>query len=648
MILVTSPGAGDGKTLCALNLALALGEGGQAKVLLLEANFRALSLARLLGFQPPGLFEQQLEYYRALNVHSWDVAETASPWLHEAAVAPDNRRRAHTGWGRTGGVHRGHAVCLATITSSSTAPRSWERRRQPARGSADGVLMSCAPDSSLRSAVPEGGRPDRREQAPGPPAARDLRPGPAADEKQSRRSCATTGSGSRRPAIGLHPAANARAWLPARAPAGLRTLGLLPASDDVAVPAPAIALGRALPPVSPQSVGVVDALGSWPCARVLVAHAAPDGTPEGRGAGLLDRLALLTPRTLPAGGGAPVNCAMCLANRWTTFDHLVVDLTGFDHLGEHVAAYALLDAVALVARSGRTTTSQVPARVAQAPGWTRPGRAADRALIPATIRTCSRTFAPRTCTRGSSATLADGQDARSPARRRVRATCSFAICDHYEPLVAGRSTRPGRARVRAWVERVPGALRELPRCRRAAAPAHLLLPRRAVRPRVSRGACHALAGATWPRSSCTCTTTATRPDGLRRRHRREPRGVRCPRPHLARRRGAAALRLHPRQLVPGQRPADGRHCGVDAELPLLFETGCYADFTFPRRPTSASPTSSTESTGRRRPCPATRLRARPPRPGRRAPGRPRASLIEGPLARAAAAPPAGCGSRPGI
>ncbi len=27
--------------------------------------------------------------------------------------------------------------------------------------------------------------------------------------------------------------------------------------------------------------------------------------------------------------------------------------------------------------------------------------------------------------------------------------------------------------------------------------------------------------------------------------------------------------------------ADGRWCGVDDELPLLFETGCYADFTFP-------------------------------------------------------------------
>jgi len=34
---------------------------------------------------------------------------------------------------------------------------------------------------------------------------------------------------------------------------------------------------------------------------------------------------------------------------------------------------------------------------------------------------------------------------------------------------------------------------------------------------------------------------------------------------------------------------DGRHCGVDAELPVLFETGCYADFTFPSAPDQTQP-----------------------------------------------------------
>jgi len=34
---------------------------------------------------------------------------------------------------------------------------------------------------------------------------------------------------------------------------------------------------------------------------------------------------------------------------------------------------------------------------------------------------------------------------------------------------------------------------------------------------------------------------------------------------------------------------DGRWCGVDEELPLLFETGCYADFTFPAAPDESQP-----------------------------------------------------------
>lgn len=35
--------------------------------------------------------------------------------------------------------------------------------------------------------------------------------------------------------------------------------------------------------------------------------------------------------------------------------------------------------------------------------------------------------------------------------------------------------------------------------------------------------------------------------------------------------------------------ADGRWCGVDAELPVLWETGCYADLTFPAAPNECQP-----------------------------------------------------------
>ncbi|HZL19298.1 MAG TPA: hypothetical protein VFG23_16305 [Polyangia bacterium] len=46
--------------------------------------------------------------------------------------------------------------------------------------------------------------------------------------------------------------------------------------------------------------------------------------------------------------------------------------------------------------------------------------------------------------------------------------------------------------------------------------------------------------------------------------------------------------IHGKWCLANARP-DGRWCGVDAELPLLFDTGCYADFTFPSAPDQTQP-----------------------------------------------------------
>jgi Mrp family chromosome partitioning ATPase len=89
VVLVTSPRSGEGKSWCAANLALAMAEGDRGHVLLLEANFRSPSVSSLLGIQPPISLEKQLEFYRAMRLHSWDVAETASPRLHAMTMASD-------------------------------------------------------------------------------------------------------------------------------------------------------------------------------------------------------------------------------------------------------------------------------------------------------------------------------------------------------------------------------------------------------------------------------------------------------------------------------------------------------------------------------------------------------------------------------
>lgn len=136
-----------------------------------------------------------------------------------------------------------------------------------------------------------------------------------------------------------------------------RTIGLLPAGGDECVAGLAIVLGRAMARASLSSVGLVDALGSWPCAQALVAAAASDGRPLAT-SWLADDLAVLTPRT-PDLGAALERVRAIVAKDASPFGHLLVDLTGSGRSGHALAACALLDAVVVVARSGRTTTHQV-------------------------------------------------------------------------------------------------------------------------------------------------------------------------------------------------------------------------------------------------------------------------------------------------
>jgi Mrp family chromosome partitioning ATPase len=93
VIVVSSPRAKEGKTTCAVNLALALGECGRARVLLVEANLRSPKLAEMLAFMPPQCFGEQVAAHRDQPDEPWTVVEAHSPWLHVAAVKPDLKDR---------------------------------------------------------------------------------------------------------------------------------------------------------------------------------------------------------------------------------------------------------------------------------------------------------------------------------------------------------------------------------------------------------------------------------------------------------------------------------------------------------------------------------------------------------------------------
>ena len=91
VIAITSPNIGEGKTTCAVNLALAMRETSRGKVLLIEANGRSPALAKLLGFETPECFGEQLLRRREDPRKPW-VAVEPMPKLHIMAMDPTLKR----------------------------------------------------------------------------------------------------------------------------------------------------------------------------------------------------------------------------------------------------------------------------------------------------------------------------------------------------------------------------------------------------------------------------------------------------------------------------------------------------------------------------------------------------------------------------
>jgi Mrp family chromosome partitioning ATPase len=93
VVAVSSAEPGDGKTTCAANLALALAEGGRARVLLIEANLRSPQLAPLFGVVPSACFARQLDHHRLHPEAPWSVVDLHPSSLHLAALKPGDESR---------------------------------------------------------------------------------------------------------------------------------------------------------------------------------------------------------------------------------------------------------------------------------------------------------------------------------------------------------------------------------------------------------------------------------------------------------------------------------------------------------------------------------------------------------------------------
>lgn len=136
---------------------------------------------------------------------------------------------------------------------------------------------------------------------------------------------------------------------------GMRVVGFVPGDDRVAVPPLIIQLGLALCDLTGATIAVVDANVRYPGLAALNRGRSADhdesvfSTRWLRGS-----LALLSPPRVERAGEVVPQLARALLNGAELFAHVLVDLTGFELLGEHGSAAACMDGVALVARAHHT------------------------------------------------------------------------------------------------------------------------------------------------------------------------------------------------------------------------------------------------------------------------------------------------------
>ena len=148
----------------------------------------------------------------------------------------------------------------------------------------------------------------------------------------------------------------------------LRVVGFVPSSDRVAVPPVMIHLGLALCDLTGATVAVVDANVRYPGLGDLAKGQYVDHSPQrirvaarpGE-AGACDHdgsvfstrwlrgsLALLSAPRVELAGDVVPQLSRVLTEGSDLFAHVLVDLTGFELLGEHAAAAGCMDAVAVV------------------------------------------------------------------------------------------------------------------------------------------------------------------------------------------------------------------------------------------------------------------------------------------------------------
>lgn len=164
----------------------------------------------------------------------------------------------------------------------------------------------------------------------------------------------------------------------------------------------------------------------------------------------------------------------------------------------------------------------------------------------------------------------------------------FAICDHFEPLWGGAGDAEGLERVARWEATYPALAREF-RDADGYPPRHtFFFPGEQYRPPYLESLGR-IARAGLGEVELHLHHDADDAPGLASDIGSYTRGY-ASHGHLPRDADGRVRYgfIHGNWCLANSR-GDGKYCGVDAELQVLLDTGCYADFTFPSAPDETQP-----------------------------------------------------------
>ena len=133
---------------------------------------------------------------------------------------------------------------------------------------------------------------------------------------------------------------------------GVGIAGFVPSDREVGVPALLVQIGLALCDLTRGTVAVVDANVRYPGLPPIGDDVPAYASTVFATRWLRGSLALLTPPHAERAGEVVPQLARALLDCTDLFGHVLVDLTGFELLGEHATAAACMDAVAIVGRVG--------------------------------------------------------------------------------------------------------------------------------------------------------------------------------------------------------------------------------------------------------------------------------------------------------